>query len=61
MNTKGKVSGGGSDRDARLKQALKANLQRRKAQARARAAGDDPEQDIEGAAKGAPGEAKQDG
>ncbi|RYH08048.1 hypothetical protein [Tropicimonas sp. IMCC6043] len=33
-------SGGGSDRDARLKQALKANLARRKAQARARSAED---------------------
>ena len=32
------------DREARLKAALKANLARRKAQARARAAGDDTEQ-----------------
>jgi hypothetical protein len=32
------------DREARLKAALKANLARRKAQARARAAGEDTEQ-----------------
>ncbi|WP_068118612.1 hypothetical protein [Tropicimonas marinistellae] len=33
-----KATGPGGDRDQRLKQALKANLQRRKAQARSRAA-----------------------
>ena len=40
MKESGKVSGGGN-RDARLKQALKSNLQRRKAQARARATEND--------------------
>ncbi len=38
MNQNGKTSASGADKDARLKQALKTNLQRRKAQARARAA-----------------------
>ncbi|WP_169052682.1 hypothetical protein [Pseudooceanicola onchidii] len=36
---------GGDDRDARLKAALKANLARRKAQAKARAAGDEGKKD----------------
>ena len=41
MSNTGKTSGGGTARDERLKQALKANLQRRKAQARARSAAED--------------------
>ncbi|MEM8981209.1 MAG: hypothetical protein AAGD04_17170 [Pseudomonadota bacterium] len=40
-----------SDRDARLKAALKANLGRRKAQARARAETPDPETDAEASSK----------
>lgn len=40
MSRNDKAPQGSSDRDVRLKQALKANLQRRKAQAKARATGD---------------------
>lgn len=39
-----RAGGAASDREARLKAALKANLARRKAQARARSAADDTEQ-----------------
>lgn len=39
MGSKSGTSGPRTDRDQRLKQALKANLQRRKAQARVRATG----------------------
>ncbi len=71
MNSKDKASGTGwttgagtgGDRDARLKQALKANLARRKAQARARAA-EEPSRDelkTEQTGRDTAGEAEQDG
>ncbi|NDR59737.1 hypothetical protein FPS10_25410 [Pseudoruegeria sp. M32A2M] len=60
MNEKDKASGE-SGRDARLKQALKANLQRRKAQARARSKGADSESNIEEAGGQPDKGAEQDG
>ncbi len=61
MSRKVTSSGGAGDRDARLKQALKANLQRRKAQARARAAGDGEATQNNETGGGPAGEAERDG